>query len=905
MWSLRVARSCVARIPAATAHSMHAARAKPPHGSVAFPPLHAATRSWNVPAHTARSGSFTRRVVGGSGSICNAPVSALVRARLARNVPASGLTRCSSLLSPHAHMWEASTAVPNICWDSLPRVVRQYASNQKQDPTSEGKSYEGDKPNDVKKDNGGKNDVKKDEGGKNEKVDAEKKEEKTEAEEKDADAAKGAEGEKDKNVWSRWLPEEDKESASKVKILLFASAMVFGYASWKRYIDTVPDSRNCELTFSEFKNLILPSGKLEKLTAMPDGTVIVRMRENQVIELPPRNFRPANHVRGSGTVFKVANLERLEQQLEEAQEELGVDPLDFVPVEYSHTKWPEVLTHLIGVVITLAIFGFLLTRFGGMMGRGGGGGGGGPGGVFSVGKSKHHVAGAQDVKTRFSDVAGLDEAKVEVMEFVEFLKNPQKFRRLGAKIPTGALLVGPPGTGKTLLAKAIAGEAGVPFFSISGADFIEMFVGVGPARVRDLFAEARKNNPCIIWIDEIDAVGRKRAKNGMGGNDERENTLNQLLVEMDGFESQSGIVVMAGTNRSDVLDPALKRPGRFDRQISIDPPDIRGRSQIFQVHLKPLVLDGDSDDLAKKLAALTPGFSGADIANVCNEAALIAARRSKTTVALEEFEAAVERIIGGLEKKSRVLSKAEKTRVAYHEAGHAIAGWFFEHADPLLKVSIIPRGSAALGYAQVQPNEQNLYTTEQLMDKICMLLAGRVAEELFFDGVISSGAQDDLERVAQYAYGQIVKYGMNENVGAVSFRDPEESGETAKPYSEATAEMIDSEVRVMVDKAYTRTKMMLSEKAELLEKVALRLLEKEVLKREDMIELVGERPFAERLTYDEIVKGTRGEKEAAGEAEEAASEEGATKEDESKDDGAKEDESKKDDVSKDEVKSTQ
>ncbi|MEO1097252.1 MAG: ATP-dependent zinc metalloprotease FtsH, partial [Bacteroidota bacterium] len=396
-------------------------------------------------------------------------------------------------------------------------------------------------------------------------------------------------------------------------------------------------------------------------------------------------------------------------------------------------------------------------------------GGGGPGGqIFNIGKSKAALFDAENkVKITFGNVAGLDEAKEEVKEIVDFLKNPGKFTKLGGKIPKGALLVGPPGTGKTLLAKAVAGEAAVPFFTLSGSDFVEMFVGVGAARVRDLFKQAKEKAPCIVFIDEIDAIGRSRGKGQMpGSNDERENTLNSLLVEMDGFSTDSGVIILAATNRPDVLDSALMRPGRFDRQISIDKPDIVGREAIFKVHLKPLKMAKDVDP--KKLAAQTPGFAGAEIANVCNEAALIAARRDKSAVDMQDFQDAIDRVIGGLEKKSKIISPEEKKIVAYHEAGHAVAGWFLEHADPLVKVSIVPRGVAALGYAQYLPKEQFLYQTEQLVDEMCMALGGRAAEELTF-GKISTGALSDLERVTKMAYSIVSVYGMNDKIGNVRF----------------------------------------------------------------------------------------------------------------------------------------
>ncbi|MBP7262111.1 MAG: ATP-dependent zinc metalloprotease FtsH, partial [Bacteroidia bacterium] len=434
---------------------------------------------------------------------------------------------------------------------------------------------------------------------------------------------------------------------------------------------------------------------------------------------------------------------------------------------------------------------------------------------------------------------------------VDFLKNPKKYTNLGGKIPKGALLVGPPGTGKTLLAKAVAGEAGVPFFSLSGSDFVEMFVGVGASRVRDLFKQAKEKSPCIIFIDEIDAVGRARGRNMVqGGNDERENTLNQLLTEMDGFGTDSGVIILAATNRPDILDSALLRPGRFDRQISVDKPDLVGREAIFRVHLKPLKLDADVD--AKKLSAQTPGFAGAEIANVCNEAALIAARKNKQHVDMQDFQDAIDRVIGGLEKKNKLISPEEKKIVAYHEAGHAIAGWFLEHADPLVKVSIVPRGIAALGYAQYLPKEQYLYTVEQLMDGICMTLGGRVAEDIIF-GRISTGAQNDLERITKMAYAMVSIYGMNAKVGNVSFNDPQGEYGLTKPYSDNTAQMIDQEVRNLIQSAYDRTKNLLLEKRDLLEALTQQLLKKEIIFQSDLEGILGKRPFDHKTTYQEYM----------------------------------------------------
>jgi len=483
-------------------------------------------------------------------------------------------------------------------------------------------------------------------------------------------------------------------------------------------------------------------------------------------------------------------------------------------------------------------------------------GGGGPGGqIFNIGKSKAALFDADNkVKITFADVAGLDEAKEEIREIVEFLKTPSKFTKLGGKIPKGALLVGPPGTGKTLLAKAVAGEAAVPFFSLSGSDFVEMFVGVGAARVRDLFKQAKEKAPCIVFIDEIDAIGRSRGRGQMpGSNDERENTLNSLLVEMDGFATDSGVIILAATNRPDVLDSALLRPGRFDRQISIDKPDIVGREAIFKVHLKPIKLDPTVD--IKKLAAQTPGFAGAEIANVCNEAALIAARKDKKTVEMIDFQDAIDRVIGGLEKKTKIISPEEKKIVAYHEAGHAVAGWFLEHADPLVKVSIVPRGVAALGYAQYLPKEQFLYQTEQLMDEMCMAFGGRVAEDIVF-GKISTGALSDLERITKMAYSMVTVYGMNKEIGNISFYDSKQADYAFnKPYSEATAEKIDVEVKGIIDEVYGRTKGLLMMHRQHLEAIAKELLEKEILFQSDLERLIGKRPFEKLTTYQEFTNG--------------------------------------------------
>jgi len=538
--------------------------------------------------------------------------------------------------------------------------------------------------------------------------------------------------------------------------------------------------------------------------------------------------------------FTIGSLEAFETLLRETQDELGIPPAERIPVSYhDETSAFQMAMHF---APTLLIAGLLLW----MARRGSAGGVGGPGGgIFGVGKSKAKMFNEEtDIAVRFRDVAGMDEAKEEIMEFVKFLKEPAKYEKLGAKIPRGAILSGPPGTGKTLLAKATAGEAKVPFLSVSGSEFVEMFVGVGPSRVRDLFATARKNAPCIIFVDEIDAIGKARGKGGQfGGNDERESTLNQLLVEMDGFSSKEHIVVLAGTNRPDVLDPALMRPGRFDRHIAIDRPDISGRRQIFKVHLGPLILAPNVtiDSIAEKLALLTPGFSGADIANVCNEAALRAARRGGENVTEADFDGAIERVIAGLERKSRVLGKEEKKTVAYHEAGHAVCGWFLEYADPLLKVSIIPRGVGALGYAQYLPKERFLFSTEQLQDRMCMTLGGRVAEEIFF-GRITTGAQDDLQKITKMAFEVCANYGMNPDIGPISYGNREQES-FQKPFSEATAEALDKAVHKMVVEAHKRTTELLTKHKDDVEKVAQLLLQKEVITREDMRKLLGKRPL--------------------------------------------------------------
>ncbi|XP_027344992.1 ATP-dependent zinc metalloprotease FTSH 3, mitochondrial-like [Abrus precatorius] len=624
-----------------------------------------------------------------------------------------------------------------------------------------------------------------------------------------------------------------------------------------------------QISFQEFKNKLLEPGLVERIVVSNKSVAKVYVRStprNQIDSEVVQGTLPAKDSGGQYKYyFNIGSVESFEEKLEEAQEALGIDPHDYVPVTYSSdVVWYMELMRLAPTLLLLGSLLYMGRRMQSGLGVGGGGAGKGARGIFNIGKA-HVTKVDKNTKNKvyFKDVAGCDEAKQEIMEFVHFLKNPKKYEELGAKIPKGALLVGPPGTGKTLLAKATAGESGVPFLSISGSDFMEMFVGVGPSRVRNLFQEARQCAPSIIFIDEIDAIGRARGRGGFSGaNDERESTLNQLLVEMDGFGTTSGVVVLAGTNRPDILDKALLRPGRFDRQISIDKPDIKGRDQIFQIYLKKIKLDHEPSYYSQRLAALTPGFAGADIANVCNEAALIAARGEETQVKMKHFEAAIDRIIGGLEKKNMVISKLERRTVAYHESGHAVAGWFLEHAEPLLKVTIVPRGTAALGFAQYVPNENLLMTKEQLFDMTCMTLGGRAAEQVLI-GKISTGAQNDLEKVTKMTYAQVAVYGFSEKVGLLSFPPKEGSYELSKPYSNKTAAIIDSEVREWVTKAYERTVQLVEEHKEKVAQIAELLLEKEVLHQDDLVQVLGERPFkaAELSNYDRFKQGFQEEEE--------------------------------------------
>eukprot|EP00602_Paraphysomonas_sp_CaronLab_P007122 CAMPEP_0185030138 /NCGR_PEP_ID=MMETSP1103-20130426/16918_1 /TAXON_ID=36769 /ORGANISM="Paraphysomonas bandaiensis, Strain Caron Lab Isolate" /LENGTH=812 /DNA_ID=CAMNT_0027565135 /DNA_START=122 /DNA_END=2560 /DNA_ORIENTATION=+ len=574
--------------------------------------------------------------------------------------------------------------------------------------------------------------------------------------------------------------------------------------------------------------------------------------------------------------FIIGSVDSFERKMDEAQARLSRDPKDHVQVIYQTE--PEVLKELVHLIPTFVIMGILFMTFRSM----GGSSGGGPmGNIFKVGKSNAKIVKKEDMKVTFKDVAGCDEAKKEVMEFVEFLRGPERFQSLGAKIPRGALLAGPPGTGKTLLAKATAGEADVPFFSMSGSDFVEMFVGVGASRVRDLFKEARANAPCIVFIDEIDAVGRARGKGGQGGHDERENTLNQLLIEMDGFNTDENVILLAGTNRADMLDSALTRPGRFDRTIAVELPDIKGRKAIFDVHLKNIKLAGPLEEFSPRLAALTPGFSGADIANICNEAAIHAGRENKKSVDMIDFEMATDRVIGGLES-TRIISPEERRIVAYHEAGHAVAGWYLEHASPLLKVTIVPRSKGSLGYAQYLPKEISLRTKEQVMDIVCMALAGRAAEQVHF-GKYTTGASDDLRKVTQIMYELVQVYGMNSRVGQLAFPKQDTGWPQDKVYSEATAEVMDEEVRALAEEAFQRTLDLMEKYKADVERVAELLLKQETISHSDVAELIGDRKFSAGKEYDEFVSMKKSLKEtderSGKDVEEKSKESEETKED--------------------------
>ena len=589
-----------------------------------------------------------------------------------------------------------------------------------------------------------------------------------------------------------------------------------------------------ETDWNTFKMEMLQTGHVEKLVVVNGETVEVYIYKSKLSD--EAHVKVADNTSGPHYIFSIGSVEYFQNELSAAQSEM--EPQDRISPRFEKREnwFGNIFSWLLPVFLIVIIWLFIFRRM-----SGGGGVGGNP--FANTGKSKALLIEGKDrINVTFDDVAGLDEAKEEIMEVVDFLKNPEKYKKLGAKIPKGVLLTGPPGTGKTLMAKAMAGEAGVPFFTISGSDFVEMFVGVGAARVRDLFKNGREKAPCIIFIDEIEAIGRSRSTSKTQTNDERENTLNQLLVEMDGFSSDKTVIILAATNRPDLLDSALLRPGRFDRQILIDKPDLNGREQIFNVHLKKLTLSNDID--SAKLAHQTPGFAGAEIANVCNEAALHAARKKKDKVDMDDFNSAIDRVVGGLEKKNKLISPKEKKIIAYHETGHAICGWYLAHAHPLVKVSIVPRGLAALGFAQYLPKEQNLYTYDELTDTICMTLGGRAAEEIIF-GDISTGAQNDLERTTQLAYSMIALYGMNKKIGPFSFKDLQNEYSLKQPYSEDTAKLIDEEARIFINQCYERTKELLNLHREKIELIANALLEKEILYKADFIKLIGERPFKE------------------------------------------------------------
>ena len=621
-----------------------------------------------------------------------------------------------------------------------------------------------------------------------------------------------------------------------------------------------------QITYTEFKDMI-NKGYANKIIAYDDNTVEMYIKPEFVKDVFKNDYKKVG--RNPALNVEIGSMESLDKFMEKAQEEGHFT--GSISYEKKRDYFGALFWNIAPFLLLIGIWMFAMRRMSG----GAGAGGANP---FNVGKSKAQVYEKGDKTNRitFKDVAGQAEAKQEVEEIVEFLRQPQKYTELGGKIPKGALLVGPPGTGKTLLAKAVAGEADVPFFSLSGSDFVEMFVGVGASRVRDLFRQAKEKAPCIIFIDEIDAVGRARGKNpSMGGNDERENTLNQLLTEMDGFGSNSGVIILAATNRADILDKALLRAGRFDRQIHVDLPDLNERKEVFGVHLKPLKLDESVDlDL---LARQTPGFSGADIANVCNEAALIAARHGKNAVGKQDFLDAVDRIIGGLEKKTKIMTAEEKRTIALHEAGHATLSWFLEHANPLIKVTIVPRGRA-LGAAWYLPEERQITTKEQMLDEMCATLGGRAAEELF-TGHISTGAMNDLERVTKQSYGMIAYAGMSEKLPNLCYYSNDEYS-FSKPYSERTAELIDEEVKQMVNEQYERAKKILSENQEGHNRLAQLLIDKEVIFAEDVEHIFGKRPWASRSeeisankTAAELKKAEQEEEQKAIEAEKEVKEE--------------------------------
>lgn len=588
-----------------------------------------------------------------------------------------------------------------------------------------------------------------------------------------------------------------------------------------------------ETSWETFKTEMLLKNDVAKLIVVNGEFVEVFITDKALDKSFHEEVAP--NKQGPHYSFSIGSVDFFQQQLSDAQQDFSPSERISPQFEKRENWFGNILSWILPIIIIIAVWMFIMRRMAGKMG----GAGGNP--FMNTGKSSPRlIEGKDKIDVNFNDVAGLDEAKEEIMEVVDFLKKPERYKKLGAKIPKGVLLTGPPGTGKTLMAKAMAGESGVPFFSISGSDFVEMFVGVGAARVRDLFKKGREKAPCIIFIDEIEAIGRSRGNSKTQTNDERENTLNQLLVEMDGFSSDKTVIILAATNRPDLLDSALLRPGRFDRQIFIGKPDVNGRRDIFKVHLKKITLAEGVDP--EELARQTPGFAGAEIANICNEAALHAARKNKEKVDMDDFNSAIDRVIGGLEKKNKLISKKEKEIIAYHETGHAICGWYLEHAHPLVKVSIIPRGEAALGFAQYLPKEQNLYTYSELVDTVCMTLGGRVMEEIIFKD-ISTGAQNDLERTTQMAYAMIALYGMNKKIGPFSFKDLQNEYSLKQPYSENTATIIDEEARIFINECYERTRELLLKYQNEVELIAQKLIEKEVMYKDDFVKILGERPY--------------------------------------------------------------
>ncbi len=650
-----------------------------------------------------------------------------------------------------------------------------------------------------------------------------------------------AEEKKRKHKISQPPPDKNKDKNPKPKFNIY---WIYGLIAISFIGITFWNSGNHmkEITWQRFEREMLKNHDVEKVVVVNKERAEVFIKKESLNKLKYEDVAEQGFGEGKSVgphyFFNIGSVEIFREELEQAQKGFSKEEKIAVVYETRKDVFGEMLSWLLPIIIIVVIWLIIFRRMSSKAG-------GGAGNIFSVGKSKAKLFDKEsNVKVNFSNVAGLEEAKVEVQELVEFLKNPDKYKNLGGKIPKGALLIGPPGTGKTLMARAVAGEANVPFFSMSGSDFVEMFVGVGASRVRDLFKQAKEKAPCIVFIDEIDAIGRARGKNpSMGANDERENTLNQLLSEMDGFDENSGVIILAATNRVDMLDKALMRAGRFDRQIHVDLPDLNGRKEIFKVHVKPLKLskDIDLDFIAKQ----TPGFSGADIANACNEAALVAARQNKKQVESQDFLDAIDRIIAGLEKKNKIISKLEKKTIAYHEAGHATVSWFLRHASPLVKVSIIPRGRS-LGAAWYLPEERQITTTDQLRDELAAALGGRASEELNFKKV-STGALNDLERVTKQAYAMVTYFGMSDKIKNISYYDSTGQSEFSfsKPYSEKTAEIIDEEVTSIIENAYKQAKRILTEHRDGLKQLAEKLLEKEVIFREDLEKIFGKRKYGE------------------------------------------------------------